>query len=68
MWSREIEWDEEIPEDLQNKLDRWEQELKKLDLYEIPRCLIPKNVTGIMSELHIFVDSCEISYACVAYL
>jgi hypothetical protein len=68
IWSRNVDWDEEIPMDLNTKWKRWFVELKSIESVSIPRCysiLIP---CSDKIDLHIFVDASPDAYAAVCYL
>ena len=68
IWRTGIDWDSELPQNFRVEIERWYDDLVKLEQTVFPRCyskLIPEaeNV-----QLHIFCDSSEKAFACVSYL
>ncbi|GBO08281.1 hypothetical protein AVEN_150243-1 [Araneus ventricosus] len=65
-WNNKLDWDEELPSDMQLRYQRW---AKHLDLVE--KCRIPRRVLYGSAEkatLHIFTDASAYGYACCAFL
>ena len=58
-----VDWDEELPEELVARWEKWSAELLQLSQVNIPRCLRHAEPTRV--ELHVFSDA---SYATAAYL
>lgn len=66
IWMAGVDWDEELPENLKVKWEKWVSELPQLSKVAIPRCLrraYPENI-----ELHLFSDASNEAFASVAYL
>ena len=66
IWMAGVDWDEELPENLKVKWEKWVSELPQLSNVAIPRCLhraYPENI-----ELHLFSDASNEAFALVAYL
>ena len=66
VWMAGIDWDDELPEDLKVKWERWVSELPQLSNVAVPRCLRRPNPVDI--ELHLFSDASNDAFASVAYL
>ncbi|GFQ96999.1 uncharacterized protein TNCT_692381 [Trichonephila clavata] len=65
-WRNKLDWDEDLPSDLQLRYQRW---AKHLNLFE--KCRIPRRkFHGTIKQvtLHIFTDASAIGYACCAFL
>ncbi|GBO00253.1 hypothetical protein AVEN_145245-1 [Araneus ventricosus] len=65
-WNNKLDWDEELPSDMQLRYQRW---AKHLDLVE--KCRIPRRVLCGSAEkatLHIFTDASAYGYACCVFL
>ena len=61
-----VDWDEELPENLKVKWEKWVSELPQLSNVAIPRCLrgaYPENI-----ELHLLSDAFNEAFASVASL
>ncbi|XP_064475828.1 uncharacterized protein LOC135389726 [Ornithodoros turicata] len=66
IWERGLDWDNELPDDLLQEWKSWCEELPKLGIISLERCLTPVNGTGYTAELHIFTDASPQAYgACV---
>ncbi|XP_053698962.1 uncharacterized protein LOC128745926 [Sabethes cyaneus] len=70
IWRAGTNWDEHIPEHLQDNWKTWQQYLKCLNDIQIPRCLLgcTRSDPSRVSELHAFVDASRQAYACAIYL
>lgn len=63
------DWDEQLPEDLQPKWERWLAELHSLTEFQIQRCLIPSDFGEVKTqELHHFSDASFQGYGQCSYL
>jgi hypothetical protein len=63
------DWDEQLPEDLQPKWERWLSELHSLTQFKIQRCLLPKDFGEVKTqELHHFSDASFQGYGQCSYL
>lgn len=65
IWMAGVDWDEELPENLKVKWQKWVSELPQLSNVAIPhlRRAYPKNI-----ELHLFSDASNEAFASVANL
>ena len=66
IWMAGVDWDEELPENLKVKWEKWVSELPQLSNVAIPRCLrgaYPENI-----ELHLLSDASNEAFASVASL
>ena len=66
LWKLRIDWDEELPSDLQANWNSYREELKDLSRIKIPRC-IKSNPTGPLV-IHGFADASERAYGCCVYV
>ena len=68
LWLHGIEWDDAVPEDMNDQYLRWRRELKTLEDINIDRCIVPKDSDVIDYQLHGFGDASEKGYAACVYL
>jgi hypothetical protein len=67
IWAQKLQWDENIPTDLQKRWESWQADLAHLQHLLIPRHFgFPINQSNI--QLHLFSDASEAGFASVAYL
>ena len=59
-----LDWDEEVPTDIQEAWRAWVKDLESLSQIKIPRCLKPSNfgLSTPRAELHMFGDASEKGY------
>ncbi|XP_064653297.1 uncharacterized protein LOC135503579 [Lineus longissimus] len=68
-WLRGIGWDDDLPDDIQTRLDQWIGELQRVNEIHIPRCYRNRPVEDIVKmALHTFTDASRLAYGAVAYL
>lgn len=65
-WMAGVDWDDELPENLKAKWEKWVSELPQLSNVAVPLCLHRANPENI--ELHLFSDASNDAFASVAYL
>ena len=66
LWTRGVDWDEELPQDL---LEEWiaiKVDLHHLHDFYLPRCILPPNIVESI-QFHLFTDASELAYAAVLY-
>ena len=68
VWEAKIEWDDPVPEEIQDSWEKWRSELGVLSSKRIPRCYFPKDAHIVSMHLHGFSDASEVAYAGVVYL
>lgn len=71
LWKTERGWDDPIQQqDLLDRWQTWEVELRDLNKVEIPRCYDPPcaDSAAVTRDLHVFCDTLERAYGAVAYL
>ncbi|XP_037040000.1 uncharacterized protein LOC119077000 [Bradysia coprophila] len=70
VWKRKIAWDEQLPDDLNEKWKRWIRFLPMVQNVSIPRLYSDKISPGEAKtiELHTFVDASEYAYCAASYL
>ena len=68
LWERGLEWDENLPADVEKKWRSWVQELQGIISIEIPRRYDQSNSHIKRRELHVFGDASQEAYGSVAYL
>ena len=67
LWNRGYEWDEEVQDEVANRLQVWFSQLSCLANVKIPRCL--QNQQPVKSkELVTFVDASQHAYGAASYL
>ena len=65
--AKQFDWDNLLPDDMRETWKKLLEEIASLKDVEFPRCLQPKEVSGV-SELHVFADGSKAAYRAVAYL
>ena len=65
--SKQYDWDDPLPEEMNGLWSRLFEEVKRLQNIEFPRCLRPERYSGT-SELHVFADASASAYGAAAYL
>lgn len=65
LWERGVDWDTQIPHDIEDKWLRFKADLTKLSDLRIPRWI--KWAPGSKIELHSFCDASAVAYAAVVY-
>lgn len=66
---RNIGWDDEMPQILACQWSKWLQDLKRVVMVKVDRCIMPKDFGKIkMAQLHHFSDASECGYGTVSYL
>ena len=68
IWQAGLDWDDELPPQLELEWTRWKDELSLLTDFAINRCYQHKEKDIIAMELHGFADVSMSTYACVIYL
>lgn len=66
LWQRHIEWDDQLPQDLDADWIQWCGELNKLQNIQVQRCY-RAGVMGIVKKtsLHVFADASPSTYGAV---
>uniref|UniRef100_A0ABD2XC02 RNase H type-1 domain-containing protein n=1 Tax=Trichogramma kaykai TaxID=54128 RepID=A0ABD2XC02_9HYME len=67
IWSKEVQWDEVIPELEFKQWHEWLQVLEKIKTVKISRCYQLPNFQNNKAELHVFCDASSRAYGAVAY-
>ncbi|XP_048042569.1 uncharacterized protein LOC125266160 [Megalobrama amblycephala] len=66
---RNIGWDNEMPQSLLCQWSEWLQDLNKVAMVKVDRCIKPKEFGKIeLAQLHHFSDASECGYGTVSYL
>ncbi|XP_075162836.1 uncharacterized protein LOC142235466 [Haematobia irritans] len=65
-WQCGVEWDDSLPEEINEKWKKWLQNLDKVAQYAIPRYYFSID-PAVKIELHMFCDASEDAMATVAY-
>jgi len=68
LWELKLEWDDSVPQVIEDVWSRWRKELPSLTSLPIPRCYQPKDFPVTSIQLHGFSDASEEAYAGVVYL
>ena len=66
-WLQAIAWDDELPESLKTKWERWFNELAKLQQIKVPRCLKESTRAILEISLHTFTDASQKAYTANVY-
>ena len=67
LWELKLDWDEEVPENVREKHEKWREELPMLATVSLPRCYFAKE-KALTVELHGFSDASEAAYSAVVYI
>ena len=65
LWKRNIEWDEDVPNDLAQRWSTWQATLPNLNKIEIPRWYHTNLSAEESIELYVFVDASSVAYGAV---
>lgn len=65
-WESGIAWDEQLPQDLQSKLQAVGEQFPILQEFSIPRRLVEGDPVEI--EIHGFCDACDVGYGACLYV
>ena len=68
IWELKLDWDEEIPAELQSKYARWKKQLALFKDRPFPRCYFRSSSTKLHVQLHGFSDALEVAYSAVVYV
>ncbi|XP_066988222.1 uncharacterized protein [Macrobrachium rosenbergii] len=64
-----LTWDDEVPDDHQQRFKQWISEAPNLQKITIPRCLkLPQQTKDTAFRMHVFSDASTSGYGAVAYL
>jgi hypothetical protein len=63
-----LQWDDELPGDLQDRWRAWLAAVSKLACLRIPRCMKPKNFDDANIQLHHFSDASQRAYGCCTFI
>ena len=66
IWLAGLQWDDHLEDDLYQKFNQWSQQMKKVSILDIPRCIQEKKEV-ISRSLHFFSDASNEAYGTVAY-
>ena len=68
LWEPKVDWDDPVPESIEDVWSQWRSQLKLLSQVHIPRYYFPKDVQVASLQLHGFCDASEDAYSGVVYL
>jgi len=64
-----VGWDDEVPDNLRPKWEKWRAELPALERLRVARCHKPQDFDKVMNvELHHFSDACQNGYGQCSYI
>ena len=66
-WILQLQWDEVLPDDMQEKWIEFFKQVLEASQHKYPRCLRPENAVGDPS-LILLSDGSEAAYGCTAYI
>ncbi|XP_062414582.1 uncharacterized protein LOC134107160 [Pungitius pungitius] len=62
-------WDDSVPQSVQQKWNKWMEDLESVGSFKVSRCLKPKDFGHVISaQLHHFSDASESAYGTVTYI
>ena len=65
----ELDWDDDLPDELLEEWQKWLNDLPKLESLKIPRCVKPDGFQEVREyELHVFSDASTTGYGTAIYL
>ncbi|XP_033105172.1 uncharacterized protein LOC117107577 [Anneissia japonica] len=68
MWADGIDWDDNLDDNMELRVNRWFEELNHMTSIKVPRCLQVYHNKSLSSlTLHVFVDASQDAYATVIY-
>ncbi|XP_071095649.1 uncharacterized protein [Haliotis cracherodii] len=66
MWLTGHDWDDELPQNLQQKIEKWLVQWKEVQGVQVPRCLrLDAEICSV--SIHTFVDASQDAYGTVVY-
>ena len=68
LWKKNIEWDEDVPDDLAQRWSKWQATLPNLSKTEIPRWYHTNFSAEESIELHGIADPSSVTYEAVSFL
>ena len=68
LWTRNLEWDQQLPETENEQWEEWLQELQSLSEVTVPRCITPAHGEAVAHQLHVFCDASEAAFGASIYL
>ena len=66
IWLAGLQWDDHLEDDLYQKFNQWNQQMKQISSLKIPRCIQEKREVAERS-LHFFSDASNEAYGTVVY-
>ena len=64
-----LKWDDPVPEDFQQIMTEWLEDLPLFESIKLRRCLKPSGFgTSLSNEIHFFADASTLGYGAVAYM
>ena len=67
LWVLKLGWDEEVPDHVKLKYERWREELPLLQTIQLPRCY-QSEAKAVTVQLHGFCDASEAPFSAVVYI
>ena len=68
LWSKGIQWDESLDEEINIEWQKWKEELKSLKELEVPRCFYAELDKVTEVQLHGFCDASTKAYGAAVYI
>ncbi|XP_064486179.1 uncharacterized protein LOC135398725 [Ornithodoros turicata] len=69
LWELGADWDHELPSDLCAEWRAWCNDIQKLCLLNVPRCVVPTaEHSGYTLQIHVFTDASPRAYGAAVYL
>jgi hypothetical protein len=67
LWARGYEWDDEIKDEIAQRIAKWLDQLEQLSVVKVPRCLQAAKPV-VSTRIITFVDASKEAYGCAVYI
>lgn len=67
LWRLGTDWDEPVPETIDDRWQAWRAQIERTQLVRVPRCYSRHIRSTTDLQLHVFADASEVAFAAVAF-